>query len=155
LNAVRRIRSINIESFTRDLMFSPLISEPPTTLDDLLVCYNATLTRLLDKHAPLITRRASSRPFNPWFTPFLSSLKATRRRLEKAWLKSKDSYHLMRLRQVTNFYHHSVVLAKKAYNTALVSDCKSQPRKLWQTINRLLHRKLPSALPSTLTNMYR
>ena len=59
----------------------------------------------------------------------------------------------MRLRQITNFYHHSVVLAKKAYHTALVSDCKSQPRKLWKTINSLLHRKPPSTLPSTLANM--
>jgi len=68
------------------------------------------------------------------------------------WLKSKDSDHLSRLRQISNFYHHSVVLAKKAYNAALVSDCKSQPRKLWQTINTLLHRKPPTALPSAESN---
>src|SRR5664279_1516338 len=84
---------------------------------------------------------------------FKSQSLATRRLLKKTWLKSKDSYHLMRLRQITNYYHHSVVLAKKAYNTAFVSDCKSQPRKLWQTTNSLLHRKPTSTLPTTLANM--
>ena len=133
-------------------MAESLISEPPTTLDELLVTYNSTLTRLLDKHAPLINKPVSSRPPNPWFTPFLSSLKATRRKLEKAWTKSKDSRYLIRLRQITNFYHHSIVLAKKAYNSALVSDSKSHPRKLWQTINNLLHRKPPTVFPSTVSS---
>jgi len=69
------------------------------------------------------------------------------------WLKSKDSYHLMRLRQISNFYHHSVVLAKKACNTSLINVCKSQPRKLWQTINSLLHRRPSSVLPTTTANI--
>jgi len=63
--ASRRIRSINIERFIHDLMSEPLISEPPTTLYDLLSTYNATLTRLLDKHAPLIHKPVTSRPSNP------------------------------------------------------------------------------------------
>jgi len=128
--SVRYVKSINREDFNHDLASKPLITEPPSTLDELLECCNATLTRLLNKHAPLINKPAPSRPFNPWFTPFLSGLKATRRWLEKVWLKSKDSYHLMYLRQISNFYHHSVVLAKQAYNTSLINDCKSQPRKL-------------------------
>jgi len=59
----------------------------------------------------------------------------------------------MRLRQISNFYHNSVALVKKAYNSSLINDCKSQPRKLWQTINSLLHRRPPSALPTTTTNI--
>ena len=58
----------------------------------------------------------------------------------------------MRLHQITHFYHHSIVLAKKAYNSALVIDSKSHPRKLWQTINSLLHRKPSTVLPSTSSN---
>jgi len=79
MHSVRHIKSINREDFNHDLASEPLITEPPTTLDELLEYYNATLTRLLDKHAPLINKPAPSRPFNPWFTPFLSGLKATRR----------------------------------------------------------------------------
>ena len=71
MHSVRRIRSINIERFTHDLTFEQLISEPPTTLDELLVCYNTTLTRLLDKHAPIIIKPVLARPFYPWFTPYL------------------------------------------------------------------------------------
>jgi len=143
------MHSINREDFNHDLASEPLITEPHTTLDELLECYNATITRLIDKHAPLINKPAPSRPFNPWFTPLLFGLKDSWRRLEKVWLKSKDSYHLMRLRQISNLYHHSVVLTKKAYSTSLINDWKSQLCKLWQTINSLLHRRPPSALPTT------
>jgi len=125
MHSVRHIKSINGEDFNHDLASEPLITEPPTTLYELLECYNATLTRLLEKHAPLINKPAPSRPINPLITLFLSGLKATRRRLEKVWLTSKDSCHLMRLCQISDYYHHSVVLAKQAYDTSLIKDCKS------------------------------
>jgi len=111
MHSVRHIKSINREE-----------PELPTTLDELLECY-ATLTRLLDKHAPLIIKQASSRPFNPWYTPFLSGLKAKGGDRKSVAQIPKDSYHLMCLRQIFNFHHYSVVLAKQAYNEYLINDC--------------------------------
>src|SRR5208282_2739586 len=94
----RRIHSIDVGKFMSDLLSEPLITQPPSSLSDLIELYNSTLSSLLDKYAPLITKPISSRPPNPWFTPYLHELKATRRRMEKAWKRSSDSYHAMRLR---------------------------------------------------------
>jgi len=49
------------------------------------------------------------------------------------------------------FYHHSIIKTKKSYQAQLINDNKLHPRNLWQTINRLLHRKSPPALPSTIS----
>jgi len=65
MHSVGHIKSIMREDFNHDLASEPLITEPPTTLDELLECYNATLTHLLDKHAPLINKPAPSRLLNP------------------------------------------------------------------------------------------
>ena len=146
----RRIRSIDTDLFMSDLSSQPLITNPPSTLSDLVESYNSTLTRLLDKHAPLISKPLQSRPSNPWFTPYLHQLKAARRRLARAWKHSATSLNLSRLRLLTNLYHRSVINAKKLYHASLIAANKSQPRKLWQTVNTILHRRPPSILPLTI-----
>src|SRR5208282_3884829 len=124
----RRINSIDVDMFMSDLSSELLITQAPSTLSDLIELYNSTLSCLLDKHAPLITKPLSSRPSNPWFTPYLHELKATRRHIEKAWKRSSDSYHAMRLRVITNFYHHSIIKAKKIYHASLIAANKLQQK---------------------------
>src|SRR6218665_3546542 len=51
-HSFRRISSINIDAFMQDLSSSELVLNSPFSLDDLLSSYNATLSALLDKHAP-------------------------------------------------------------------------------------------------------
>jgi len=148
IRTFRRIQSINVDLFITDLSAETLVTKPPTSLPDLIELYNSTLTRLLNKHAPLVTKTLPQRPRSPWFTPYLRTLKSARRRIEKAWKRSQDSYHTMRLNLITNLYHHSIIKAKKLYNTSLISAAKSQPRRLWQTIDTILHRKPPKVLPS-------
>jgi len=150
IRTFRRIRSIDVDKFMSDLSSEPLIINPPSTLSHLIGSYDSTLTRLLDKHAPLISKPIQSRPSNPWFTPYLHHLKTARRRLEKAWKHSANSFNLSRLRLVTNLYHRSIINAKKLYNASLIGANKSQPRKLWQAVNNILHRKPPSILPTTI-----
>jgi len=43
-----------------------------------------------------------------------------------------------------------IIHAKKVFNSSLISSSSSHPRKLWNSINKLLHRKLKSQLPSTI-----
>ena len=39
----------------------------PNTLDDLVDCYNSTLSSLLDRHAALLTKRLKVRSLVLWF----------------------------------------------------------------------------------------
>ena len=52
----RRLHSIDASSILSDLQSSSLVSNPPECLDSLLPAYNSTLSPLLDKHAPVITK---------------------------------------------------------------------------------------------------
>src|SRR6218665_2347330 len=61
--------SIDRPAFIKKILDSQLILNPPSSLEDLLSCYNSTLSNLLNIHAPLITKQ-SSHANNLWFTSY-------------------------------------------------------------------------------------
>ena len=52
--STRHINTINIDTCLYDIAEEPPLLHRPTILDELVLAYNSTLTKLLDKHAPLI-----------------------------------------------------------------------------------------------------
>ena len=146
----RCLKSISISKFNRDIVNSRLITHPPTNLSDLIDSYNTTLSSLLDKHAPLKSKTIRAKAPNPWFTPALAKLKSAKRHLERIWLRTRSLQDLQTLRTATNAYHSSILNAKRLFNSSLISASSSNPRKLWNSINKLLHRKPMSQLPSSI-----
>ena len=53
------------------------------------------------------------------------------------------------LRSATNHYRAAIIKAKKLYNSSLISYNLNNPRKLWHTINYLLHKITAPSLPSS------
>ena len=78
----RRIASIDTAQFISDIANSDLVLNPPSTLDDLVQCYNSTLSNLLDTHAPLITKTAKKKS-KPWFSAALHTFKKACRKAER------------------------------------------------------------------------
>jgi len=69
--------SISVFKFTRDILYSRLITHLPPNLSDLVDAYNFTLTSLIDIHAPLKTKTIRAKSINKWYTPALSALKSS------------------------------------------------------------------------------
>jgi len=70
LHSFRQLHSIDVGSFLTDLKSSQLITGPPKSLGPLLSAFNTTLSSLLDKHAPIVTKLSRRQsPSNPWFLP--------------------------------------------------------------------------------------
>ena len=78
-----------------------------------------------------------------------SKLKSARRHLEKIWSRSHSTFDLKLLKSATNHYHTSIIKAKKLYNSTLLSSNLTNPKKLWNTINKLLHRIAKPSFPSS------
>ena len=75
--------AISIPHFVRDIFSSTPIHHPPSSLSELVDCYNTTLTDILNKHAPLKIKRIHSKSPNPWFTSKLHALKTSCHCLQK------------------------------------------------------------------------
>ena len=63
----RKIKSINPNDFSKDILSSELLTNPPPPhVDDVVRRYNTVLCQLLDEHAPLKTHSVSQRLRQPW-----------------------------------------------------------------------------------------
>jgi len=140
------MHAINITEFYHDILFSRLITDPPSTLSDLMDCYNLTLSQLLNKHAPLKSKITRTKPRNPWYT--LALKKLAKRHLERIWSRTLSFEDLKSLRSATNRYHAAIIKPKRTYNSSLISSSSTNLRQLWKNINILLHRSSLTALPS-------
>ena len=140
------INAIDYPKFIDDLNSSPLITNPPSCLTELLDLFFVTLRSLLDHHAPLLTKtnKSSRTAPTPWITPEILSLKS-RRRLERTYIASHSIFDLKLLWSSTNRYHKFIAAAKKSCYAALVQSSSSEPRALWKTINNILNRELQIA----------
>ena len=143
------MKSININKFNQNILSSKLVTNPPSNISDLVDSYNNTLSSLLNIHAPLKTKLIRPKHANPWYTSPLHKLKTGCRRLEKSWNNSHSLLDLQILKSATNHYHRAIIKAKQIYNSSLISSNLTNPKKLWKTIDHLLHRKPPHSLPTT------
>jgi len=150
LRTFRRTKSIDVENFCNDIANSVLISDPPTTLRELVNCYNTTLSHILDKHAPVISKLITSEKSNPWYTTELRVLKCDRRRCEHQWRAHPSSHTLCLLRKATKTYNNALLAAKKLYYSELVASNSGNSQQLWNTINSILHRHHSPSLPISI-----
>ena len=69
--------------------------------------YDASLSSLLDKHAPSKRIYVVDRPMNDWMTDDILVLKALRRKYESLWRKTRLTVHF-------DMYSESCMAVKKA-----------------------------------------
>ena len=55
--------------------------------------YNDGLRRLLDRHAPPVTRNVRDRPSAPWMTEKIRELRRRRRQAERRWRETRLTVH--------------------------------------------------------------
>jgi hypothetical protein len=143
----RQYRKIDMELFTSDLMKTDLILKPSDTLDDLIRQYDSTLSELIEKHAPLMTKTITVRPITPWYSVKVRELKAVRRKCEKRWRESRPSVHLEAYKEARNAVNTEIDVAKRSYYNSKIKDCGNDQRALFRVINELLHSKDKHPLP--------
>ena len=86
---------------------------------------------------------------NPWFTATLRAFRSTLRHAENIWKRTHSAADWSSFKSLRNQYHKLILSSKKEYYSSLVSSASNNPKRLWQTVNKLLHCKSSSPLPTT------
>lgn len=144
----RNLKTIDMTAFKDDIQASDLLKNPCQSADTLSGQYEKTLTSLLDKHAPLKTRKVVPKPPNPWMTSEIQAAKRHRRFLEREWRKNPTLYNRSRLTRQTRHCNRMMSKAKSACYSDMIKTSSSDPKSLWRTFNTILHRCAPTKLPS-------
>jgi hypothetical protein len=144
---IRNIKSIDITSFSNDILASSLHTSPPISLSSYLQLFSTTLSCLLDKHAPLKTISCPSNTRKPFITDFILKQKSLRSKLETAYRRNKTDATKLAFRRQANVVSKLITTARRSYYRTLISHSSKQPKKLWASLNSLLSRKTSPPLP--------
>ena len=108
----RNVRVLNTDNFKTDVLSAfPAISGAADTVS----AYNACLRELLDKHAPLVTRRVTDRMSAPWMTQEIKQAKQQRRCAERQWHKTSLEVHRQIYAHCRNVVNREIRNAKKRF----------------------------------------
>ena len=88
----RRYHKIDMDSFRKDLGNSAFVKCPGDAVSGLCEQYLDDLSKLLDKHAPLVTRTFTEQATG-WLSDTYRLAKTIRRQLERIWRKDKSAYN--------------------------------------------------------------
>ena len=141
----RRYHKIDLDSLCKDLGNCTFVRCPGDTVSVLCEQYLGDLSRLLDKHAPLVTR-TSTKQATGWLSD--SYRLAKNRQLERIWHKDKCAYNRSRLRKQIAWCNSLVNKDKASYFRNLVRENANDSKKLWQALRSALHSGPEAVLPS-------
>ena len=143
----RQINRIDISNMTDDILNSELILTPSSTLDHLCHQYNSVLSVILNKHAPLKTKFISKKGPAPWMTEEIIRAKMLRRKYERVWRKTQSAYDRSKYTAQSNLVIRMMERAKSNYMSDFVHNHSNNPKNLWKSLNKILHRCPASHLP--------
>jgi hypothetical protein len=135
----RKWKSFNIDDFTEDLLSTDLINNPPDdNVEDFFSCYDDTLSKLLDKHAPSVTVTKYSRPASPWFDTECHLMKVKTRKLEKQYRAHPNSASEATWR--SQFTRQRALYQRKfnSYWKRVINSTTGNSKTMWSKMRCLL-----------------
>ena len=109
--------------------------------------YMVGVTQVLDKHAPMIlcmTKRQS----DEWLSDSYRMARSLRQQFERMWKKHKTQLNRTRLRKQIAWCNRLANKDKGSYYTNLITANSDDPKKLWQSLRKVLHRTSETVLPA-------
>ena len=143
----RELQSINMEAFKADIQNSDLIRYPKTNATELAQQYDSVLHTLINLHAPLVSKKISLKPPNPWMTPAVLASKRHRRYLERVWRRNPTAVNRSRLTRQAHLSNRQMSKEKSAHYSESIAENSGDHGSLWKAFNKILNRCPKMHLP--------
>ena len=101
----------------------------------------------VSKHATVSTKTLPRKPRTPWMTPEIIKAKTLRHNLERTWRGSRTHLDRSRYKHQCHLCNRMMTKAKSKYLADGIAENSDNPRRLWNSINNILHRIPLPALP--------
>ena len=137
---IRKIGKINKTEFMSDIANSELIQTPYKTASLLSHQYFHTLRNLLDKHVPVHERKTPQHAKKGFIDNKILAAKRHKCKLEREWRRDNSAINCSRYRAAVNHFNHLLECAKTKYYSNMVRKNEDNPKALWNSIKKVLHR---------------
>ena len=144
----RKYRSIDLTNFSYDLSSSPLLQSPKESLDELVCQYDSVIKKVVNKHAPLVSKTVVIRPYMPWYDTTILQAKRNRRQLERKWRHTKLPSDRVRFKGQRETVNKLIDQAKADYYRQKIAESAGDQSSLFKIVDSLLHRKAKQVFPA-------
>ena len=147
----RKLKSIDHATLKSDIKQSlnKIGLQNSSDVQQLVASYNTILSDLLEKHAPLRTRKVKQSHRQPWFDDRIRREIIIRRKKERAFRRDPTKYNLNAFYQQCRFVSNIIKTAQRTYYTQKLADNKTNFKRIFEISNKLLYKNEPVPLPST------
>ena len=148
----RKIKSMDKDRFSDELatVVSSIDVHDVNTADmgDSVRILGDICTELLNEHIPLVSKTISVIDTAPWFDNEYRDYRKLRRKAEsKAHKLNATAEDKALYKEISIECSNLADLKKKEYFKSMINNSKSNPRTLWQMVNKSLDRKQSNPLP--------
>ncbi|KAG5277515.1 hypothetical protein AALO_G00118500, partial [Alosa alosa] len=120
-----------IDSINLDILHHPI--------DQMVEALNHELGALLDRVAPLKTKKRPCSKLTPWMNENIHDLKRSCRKAERTWRKTKLQVHRAILKEKIANYNRAIRNERRNHFSKVIAENSGNSRVLFSTIDRLLH----------------
>ena len=126
-----------------------------TDINQLAREYSVRMRQVLDRHAPLMSRKIVERPRVPWFTKELKELKIKRRnfKAESDWRKNKCEILLQLYQKARTTYVNALNSSRTSHFTDMISSAGNDAKKLFGIVNTLCNKSRDNPLPDHVSEL--
>ena len=107
-------------------------------LDMLVRDYNASLSSIMDHHAPLKTKTVRARPQVPWYNADIAEAKRRRRKAERRWRKTRLPEDLETFKRLKNHVTYISTKARRNFSADFLGENGSDQGRLFRATRALL-----------------
>ena len=110
--------------------------------------FQETFELILDMHAPLKIRRVRG-DYAPWLNQSIRNLMRERDLAKRAAERFPEKWSVYK--QLRNKVTKEIIVAIQTHYRGLINENKDNPKKMWQTVNRVLEGSSKSTMPASLS----
>ena len=136
----RKLKEIDLDAFSADLHNHILSCDlhNENEFGTAVLSYNAALAKVLDTHAPLITKTIKDVPRAPWFDREYTDLRRKRRRAEKLYRQTKLMVHKLEFVRLRTLTTALAARKKVTFCRSNINDAPNTTKALYSTVNKLI-----------------
>ena len=137
----RNFKHFNAQSFLNDLYILPWSElDNKQNVDEMWECWKSLFIQVLDKHAPLKTKRVRKKGSVPWINKDIKAKLFERDFLKRKAIKTNGESDWNKYKSSRNACNIALRHAKREYYATKFLNHKNNPKHAWKAINDILGR---------------
>ena len=135
----RKLKSLDLVAFKNDIASSDLCNIASNDCNEVAELYNNYMRSILDRHAPMTSKRVLARTSAPWMSSNIIETKCQPRKVEIKWRSSKCQSDLTVFKRKRNHVTFLMNEARRVYYCTLIAENSHDQKHMFKVSKKLLN----------------